>query len=173
MKKIFTIFIFFYISLILFLPRENIYFTLEKQLQKMTISLSNETIENKFYYTKISDASIIWEDTEIGLIESISLKPWIFYNSFEIENIIFNGDVREFLPKKIEKIYLKQSIFSPKTLFIDAKGDFGKINGFLDEEENKLHLELVLSDEGNLKYRPFLTKFKYSNNLWIYDEILK
>lgn len=172
-KKVFIVFIFFYITLILFLPRDNIYFTLEQQLAKFDIALCNEKIDNKIYYTQINEAGVIWENTQIGIIEQISLNPWIFYNSFEVNNIIFSSDIRDFLPKKIEKIYIKQSIFSPQTLWLYANGDFGQIEGFWNAKTKQLHLELVLSNEGNAKYRPFLTKFRYSNNIWIYDEILK
>jgi hypothetical protein len=91
----------------------------------------------------------------------------------EAKNIVFISDVRDFLPKKIENIKLSQSVFKPTQISFYAIGDFGKMDGFIDLKTKQLYIELDLEQNANIKYKPMIKKFKYQNNLWIYDEILQ
>ncbi|WP_164969779.1 hypothetical protein [Arcobacter sp. F2176] len=58
MKKIVKIILyvlFFCFSFILFLPKENFYFLFEKALMKKEIIISQEIIDDKMLYLKITD----------------------------------------------------------------------------------------------------------------------
>mgnify|MGYP003609255404 CR=1 FL=1 len=173
MKNFAIISLSFYIFLILFLPKNEIYYTFEKQLKTFNISLTDETFENNGYNLVVNDAQLRWEGNSIGIVENIKLNPFMFWNSFEVSNITLTPDMASFLPRKIESFSFTQHIFSPTLLKFKANGDFGKLDGFFDAKEKRMFVSIELSSNSTAKYKLLLSEFKYNDGKWVYDEILK
>jgi hypothetical protein len=80
----------FLFSLIVFLPKENLYFQLKQQLQKYDISIENEKIVSKLFYLNIKDASLIIKGIDVAKLDDIKIY---LYKALVVSKINGKADI--------------------------------------------------------------------------------
>ena len=146
MKYLAYIFLFVFMSIYL-APKENLYFYLEKQLEKHHIVLSDEKLEEKAFGLNIKDTSIYYNKTSIAKINTINISSLVFNNTITIDKINVDDSFKAFIPTKFENININYSLVDP--LNINIKGDtkLGLVNGTFNLLEQKLTLILNNSNK--------------------------
>lgn len=132
----------FYIAVIVvvLIPKEKLYFTMESILSEYTVYLTGEDLNNHFFYMDAENTNLLLDNIQIGSIERIRMIPWIIYNRLTISNVTFSSLYHSVFPGKIDEIVLTYSLFHPLTIYLQATGDFGHCEGGIDLTEQKVHL---------------------------------
>lgn len=132
----------FYIALIVvvLIPKEKLYFTLESVLSEYNVYITGENLNNHFLYMDVESGSLLLDNIQIGSIERIRILPWIVYNRLSISNVTFSSLYHTVFPGKIEEIAVTYSLLHPLTVEIQATGDFGHCEGGIDLSEQKVRL---------------------------------
>ena len=85
-SKIVLYFLFFIFTMLIFLPKENAYFFLEKKLFKYKVILSGEKIDEGIFDFNVNNADIFYNGIKFGKVEKITLDTYIYRNKFEINS---------------------------------------------------------------------------------------
>lgn len=176
MKKLnyFFAFLFFIISIMLFLPQKNIFYIVENFLEKNQTYISNEIIEQKLFGLDIKNIEIIFEDIKIGNIQDIQMNFLGFYNKITINKTIIKAGNLTFIPKNINIVEAKYSILSPLKILLYSESDLGIINGFISMNDQKLFLELRPNKDAKMKYANVLKVFTaQKEGLYTYEKNIK
>ncbi|MDO9209068.1 MAG: hypothetical protein Q8R86_11000 [Sulfuricurvum sp.] len=129
-----------FILIIVVIPKEKLYFTLESILSEKNVFISNESLTNRFFYLDIANGTLMVDNLEIATVENIRIAPWIFLNRLTISSVSFSPLYRPFFPGKIDEITLTYSLWHPLSVQIHGEGDFGECNGALDLVDQKVRL---------------------------------
>jgi len=165
--------LFFILALIAFLPKENLFFLLEKELAKQEVFISNEVIATAPFSMQIEDAFVSYKGIEAAKIEKTELLFLLFYNEIVLNNIELVSLVRNYWPSKVESVVIHYSVVNPLKIKTEAKGEFGEIEAQYLLSESKVRVVLKPSKLLLSRYRRTLRYFKkLQTGEYIYEKAL-
>ncbi len=146
-KYLFLFLFTFLVALFFFMPKENLYYYLEKELQKHNIIISNEKISTTPVSLKIVHADVSAQGIPIAYITEAKFTTYLFYNTLSLNSIELKNIAKDFIQSDIEEILLKENITNPFYISVDITGEFGKAKGYIDLKKRLLHLDVTLQKE--------------------------
>ena len=141
-------FLFALFCFVYFLPKESIYYEIEKYLKTENTIISNETIKEEALGIDISDNSLYFEEIKIADIKNIEFSTYIYATNLEIKEITLAKNLGIYAPLKIEKIDLSYNLLDFDNLDkidLSAKGEFGVIDGQIDFINKVINISLEAS----------------------------
>jgi len=136
-------------SLILFMPKSNLYFMLQDFLKKQNIYINSNIRESS--YLELSNATVYVNKLDVITFDKCLIYPFIIYNRLECKNI-------NFLDNYKTDISVKYSLLDPLNIKIKGRSNFGNIDGEINliKKEGKIYITNITN--GNIK--KFLKKDK-------------
>ena len=147
-KNIFITFIVFLFALLVFMPKQELYFTLEKELAKQDIEINEQSIEEGVFSLNLIQPVIYVKGIKIATIEKINIFTLIFNTNINVKSLILDDTLKSFAPEKIDVANISYSLFSPFKVNIEAKGSFGVIEGIANLNERSLRLDFNETTKG-------------------------
>ena len=145
---------------IFFSPKTNLFYKAEEILQSYKVTVSAEKLTDSGFNFKINDGIIYFDDLVVAKIEEISITPLLVYNNIKVLPFTLSKDMKQFIPLKIETLYIKHTILNPLHVSIKSSGDFGSLSGDIAIMDRNVSLILTPS-KLLLKKKPFwLRKMK-------------
>jgi hypothetical protein len=174
-KKLFIIIAYLVVfasSFIVFLPKENLYYFLEKKLLEQKIIIDNETLEDKGFYLNIENPTLYFDGILILKCMQVDIKPWIVYNNIEIKNIrlasniatIIPPNLKPIIPRSIDSIRIYHLFYNPTKIYFKINSDFGDVKGFLNILDKTIIFKST-NKLGDLKAKIDLSKHRGVLNL--------
>jgi len=154
--------LFFIFALILFTPKNSIYYFAEENLKKFDLVISNESLEDDFTTLKVKNLEISAKSIDAGVVEELDLTLLVVYNKLLFTNVELSSLVESYLPSKIENLEIFYTLFNP--LFVEAKsnGAFGDARVLFNLQTQELSIYLHPSKKMFSSYRNSLKYFKKS-----------
>ena len=151
-KRIFGGFFLLIILLWLVSPKQELYFLLEKELEKNDIIVSNERFVDRWYGLEIYDADIYVKGIKMATTESLKLHLFFLYNKLSVTNTQIEVD-----PKSIDTLTAVFNVIKPYKITIKSSGSFGTIEGGVYLMDKKLILRVIERKEMKM-FEKFLSK---------------
>jgi hypothetical protein len=158
-KKIIGSFFLLLIFLVIFAPKQQIYYLLEKELAKNDIVISNEKFNDKLFGFSITNADIYIKGIKMIQIKSVDLNIFFLYNQLTINSIHTDKGIQNIVPKSIDKLRAVFSIIKPYKIAIDGVGSFGEVKGGIYLNMNKIFLRFPITKDIS-SFSNFLKKDK-------------
>lgn len=140
--------------IIILIPKEKLYFTVEQLLGENTVFINGEALKNRFLYLDVQNSTMMIDNLNVATVENIRLTPWIFFNQITLSSITFSPLYRPFFPGSVDEITLTYSLWHPLSLQIHGEGDFGACNGNIDLVDQKVRI--VFDPTPELRRYPIL-----------------
>jgi hypothetical protein len=157
-------FLVFLFALILFTPKQSVYYFAEAQLKPLSVIVSNESLQDNLFSLDIDNAKVYGQNIEAASVEKTKVIILGIYNSIEISNIQLASFMNSFFPKNIEHISIHYSIINPLSVNIFADGEFGVVDGELSLFDQNVSLVLKPSKLMLSNYKTTLREFKKQSN---------
>ena len=159
----------FCISLIYFLPKnELVDFAVKNYIVKYDADV-NLNLKNKILSYEASNSNIFYKNAKVLNIKNLKVDPFILYNGINGRNITLEGMAAGFFPKNIKQFSASYSIFDPKKVTFKADGDFGSLTGRLDLATLKVYIEMIPSVLMKKQYSFVLNNMKKTAKNYIYE----
>ena len=142
MKKILLVFVAFLVGVILFMPKVNLYYTLENLLQKEHIVIKEGSLKDRWIDLSIKDAVVSYDGIASVEAASISVTPWLLYHKVTAYDVHPTPVIARMFNAKADRVVITHSVLDYKHIMIEAEGDFGLVHGTLDVIAQKIHLVL-------------------------------
>jgi hypothetical protein len=141
MKKFFLLLVGFLIGFIVFMPKDNLYYTLQDFLKKQNIYVNSDI--KSTITLKLKNGTVYYNHMDISKFQKIVILPFIFYNEIKANEVILNIE-----NYKINSLKAFYSIFYPIKIFIKGDSNFGKIDGNIDliKKEAKIYIYNLTND---------------------------
>lgn len=167
--KIFVIILTILLSLIIFMPKKEFYFAMEKRVLKSEIIISDEKIEDNLFSLDIKKGNIYYQDVKSASFDKIAIKPYLLYNRVIIRNFKPDTGFSDIIPVSFYKATLIYTPFLFDKIDISMKGNFGEAEGYFDILEKRL--KLYIKPKEKSKAFSLLKRFiKKTEEGWIYEK---
>lgn len=168
MKRFFFFSGLVFLSFIIFLPKSNLYYSAEEALSSTHLYLSDESINDRYLYLDVHEATLLLDTMPIGSIENIRFFPVIVYNRATISGIEFSGEFASLFPQGIDHVNFTYSLLHPLTVMISGEGGFGPVEGEIDLTEKRL---ILLFEPSPImrNYPLLLSKLRKSEKGLVYE----
>ena len=164
-KKAALYILLFWVALIVFMPKEELYFSLEKVLAKQGIEINESQISEGMFSLDLQDLTIYAKGIKVMTVEKVECFTLLFYTNVVIDNVSVDKALSSMIPEKIEKIQLTHSVLSPMKIQLKGEGSFGIANGYIDLPERKIHIDFDKSAKvGSLR-----RQLKKGEEGWYYE----
>ena len=117
--KYISVFILFIYMLLIFLPKENLYYFALEKLAEDKIELTNIKVQDKYISLVLENTNIKYEKIKVASIENIEIKSLLFQTNIIIDNLKVQKSLKKFMPYDMKSIKIIHSILNP--LVIDIK----------------------------------------------------
>jgi hypothetical protein len=164
LMKFFAYLLFFILSLILFIPKDSVYFFVEKNLKQFDVIVSKEHLTQNFFSLDVENMEVSVKAIDAALIQKMDITLLGVYNHLSVENIKLSSLVESYLPSKVDSLEVGYSLLSPLHVLGDAKGEFGKVSLLVNLVDRNISVALKPSKLMFSKYRNSLRMFKKSKN---------
>ncbi|MDQ1244303.1 MAG: hypothetical protein QG565_643 [Campylobacterota bacterium] len=174
MKKIafilLNIFVFTAITLYL-LPKENLYYLLEQNLEKEGVVFNNEKFKDKGLRFEVRDSVLFYKGIESANIGKTRFDFFLLYNTVVFKGVIVSNIAQNFMPLYVNRVDFSYTIFDPLSIRGRARGEFGEADIFLHLTQKKIKVILSPSEMMLQKYKNSLKKFKKSEDgEYVYEQ---
>lgn len=138
MKKILIAIAGFYLGIIVFMPKTELYYKALEILDKNHIDIISKTDSNPFRF-EIKNAKIYYLNSKTASLKDAKIYPFLFYNRAEIKD--FKLNIGNYVIKNLEITYIP---------FLNAKirgnSNFGELNGYINFKELKIYIKNPRAD---------------------------
>ena len=136
MKK-FTVFIVgLFLGLIVFMPKDNLYFTLQKYLAKENIYINSKI--NSFNTLNLENGTVYYNGMDIITFNKIEILPFVFFNKIDVNNLKIKLENLD-----IKKADITYSVLNPLKVYIKGSSNFGDIDGEIDLIKRKIKIYIL------------------------------
>lgn len=164
-KKTATVLLLIWFVLILFMPKEEFYFSLEQELAKNDIELNEESRSEGIFSLSLKNVTVYVKGIPLATIEELDLFTLLFYTSIHFETLMIDESLKTMTPTEIESLLISQIIWAPSDLSVKVEGPFGEGRGSVDLDKRMLHMDFNDSNAlGMLK-----PKLKQAEEGWYYE----
>ena len=165
--------LFFIMALILFVPKSNLYFFMEKSIKPYGVILSNETLHPELFSLNISHIDVSVQGIDSAVIHEAKITLLGVYNAVELKGIRLADVAKSWIPLYVAEATLHYSVVNPLVIEGFTKGDFGEAKAVFSLKEQHLHVVLKPSKLMIQKYKNSLRKLKkLKSGEYIYDVAL-
>jgi len=160
LSKLLAYVMFFILALIYFMPKESVYYYLEKELQKQKIILSDEEIIDNGFSLQLNNTKLSYDSIESANVENINIKIFLVYNSLSVSNVRLLDVASSFVPLHVDTINIKYTIFNPLNIVAESNGEFGQASAEVNILDRNISMVLKPSLLMLKKYRATLRNLK-------------
>jgi len=164
-KNIFISLFVLWFAILLFMPKQELYYTLEKELLKQGIEINEKSIDEGLFSLTLNEVTLYAKGIKIATIEELSFVTILFYNSLSVNAVQVDDSLKSFVPQNIEKTIMVQQILAPTQVYITTMGSFGLAEGMIDLNTQKLRLDFI--DAKDIK--TIKSQLKKDDKGWYYE----
>ncbi len=164
-KNIFIAIVVVWLSVVMFMPKSNLYYKLEEELSKKDIKLNEKLIDDGLFSLTIKDIDIYIKGINIASIQKIELFTLLFYTHISIDAVGLDKSLKNIIAQDIEKSNIYHSVLSPMNLTLDINSSIAQITGLVDLRTRKVRLDVENSP--NIKIIKSL--LKKDDKGWYYE----
>lgn len=168
LKALIYVIFFIFISMVL-LPKQELFYFLEKKLEEKNIVISNEQFENKALGFDLKYSDIYFEQINVANVEKLSIDTYLFYNQVSIKNVRLLDSFKSMFPTPLTNIYLTYSILDYENIQIKADGIFGKLYGSINLFDRKAIVYLEATSSMKNSYSNVLRQMKFKDGRYVYE----
>lgn len=158
--KFFGYTLFFLFALVAFMPKENLYYLAEKELQKFEVVISEERPQERLFSLDIENLSLSAKEVEVAKVASAEVMILGLYNSVALKSIELSTLIESYLPAHIESVTLRYSIINPLNITAFVQGEFGEAELAFDIINRELFARVKPSDVMQKNYKKTMRMLK-------------
>lgn len=130
-----------------FMPKQELYYTLEEALAKQEIALNEKKINEGLFGLTLEKVSVYVKGIKVATIKELDIFTLLFYTRVELHTLHVDDSLKQMVPQKTKEASLSHSILAPTQLKVEAQGSFGVMMGQVDLLERRVHLDFNESKE--------------------------
>jgi len=152
-------------ALIVFMPKEELYFSLERELAKQGIEINEGSIEESMFGLVLNNVTVYVRGIKIITIKKVSFSTYLIYSKVKMNELYSDKEVKSIVALHLEKAVLEHLIVSPLNISLRAIGNIGELTGMIALKDRKIHIDITDPKKVN-SFKRFLKK---SEKGWYYE----
>jgi hypothetical protein len=154
------------LSVVIFAPKDRLFFLLEQSLEQNDVVISKELVDNGVFGVDIDNAHISIKGVTMAKIGRIDISSLILFSSIDISNVALDETSKAMIPLSEFNLSISHSLFAPKTLGLSLSHQGIEVQAtlrFMDEGVVRIEMEDI---NGSDWLKPMMQK---DENGWYYE----
>jgi len=152
-------------AILMFMPKKQLYYKLERELARQDIVLNEKSIDEGIFSLVLNQPSVYVKGIKVATLDSINFFTLLFYTKVNLQKFLLDDALKESLPVDIDKMTVSHAPWHIKELRVDANSSIGKIIGNIDLSKRSLRVDInTTNDLGMLK-----SELKQDAEGWYYE----
>lgn len=152
-------------SLLVLMPKRELYYTLEQVLAKEGIQINEEAIEEGIFSLTLKKPVLYVKGIKVATVDEVTFFTLLLYTKITSKQLLLDKTFNAIAPRATESISLTHSLVDPFSVFIAIQGDIGRVSGSYQLEHKKIHLDILEAKEiDNIK-----SELKKDEKGWYYE----
>lgn len=135
----------FIYALLIFLPKENLYYLALEKLSDHKVEVVSSSIKDTNFGLNISNSKIKYEKIDVAAVDRIFFKTLLFKTELNIQNLKVQKSLKKFFPYDMKYIKITHNILDPLAVDIKLSKQFKiknkDISKYLTKTENGYRYE--------------------------------
>ena len=146
-KKTLIALLLFWLALLIFMPKVQLYYLLEQALEKQEIRINEAKIDENLFGLGVTDATLFYKGIPVAKVAKTEMLTLLVYNRVKIEHVILDALLKEKFPASVEHLGVRYSVLDPLHVQLSGSGSFGTFEGAYNLRTRKLHIDIVPGKE--------------------------
>jgi hypothetical protein len=164
-KKIFITLAVIWFALLLLMPKQELYYKLEKELAKNGIKINEKNIDEGIFSLTLNEADVYAKGIKLASIEKVKFFTLLFYTKVTLDTLHLDDSLKNMAPTQTEHATVTHAVWEPLNISVEAEGSFGGLSGVAALAEKTLRLDFNES-KGIEMLKP---KLKKDEKGWYYE----
>jgi hypothetical protein len=152
-------------AFLVFMPKEELYFKLERELVKQGIEINEGVIEEGPFHLLLKDVSVYAKGIEIAHIEEVRCLTFLVYTGITLFGVDVDKGLGAIVPEHTERMIVTHTVMAPWRIFIEAEGSFGRVKGSASLDTRTLRLDMIEAKD----IKPIRRYLKQGEKGWYYE----
>ncbi|MFK5937060.1 MAG: hypothetical protein QM497_01575 [Sulfurimonas sp.] len=162
--KILAYILFFILAVVYFMPKSNLYYFAEQELQKQKVVISDETTQEEMFSLELQNAVLSYASVDVATISKADIGLFVLYNTITLHDVNLSSMASAFVPLHVNTLEVKYTILNPLTIYMHSKGAFGEADAMLHIKDRNITILLKPSSLMQKQYVNSMRKLKKNNN---------
>lgn len=150
-------FVLVWFAILVFMPKAELYYGVEKVLAKKDIRLNEGSIDEGLFSLTLYDVALYAKGIEVAHIKEVEFFTILFYSSLRVEELTVDEALQSKVPARTQEAHFSYTLFMPTTVSMDANGSFGVVEGSVDLLAQTVKVDFVERKEMEM-LKPLLKK---------------
>ena len=164
-KKIVIALAVIWFAVLIFMPKQELYYMVEKELAKKDIKINEKSIDEGLFSLTINEADVYAKGIKLASVEKLNFFTLLFYTKVEFENLVLDDSLKSMAPTQTDAATISHAVWNPLHVDIEAQGSFGELKGAVSLGDKTLRLDFNES-KGIEMLKP---KLKNDEKGWYYE----
>ena len=164
-KKIFITIAVIWFALLLLMPKQELYYKLEKELAKNGIKINEKNIDEGLFSLTLKEADVYAKGIKLASVEKVKLFTLLFYTQVTLDKLHLDDSLKNMAPTRTEQATVTHAVWNPLNISVEAEGSFGGLSGAAALADKTLRLDFNES-KGIEMLKP---KLKKDEKGWYYE----
>ena len=164
-KKILIMIGLVWLALLVFMPKQELYYKLEEILEKQSIVINEKQKDEGLFSLTLHQVDVYVKGIKLATIEKVDFFTLLFYSSVTCEDVILDDSLKMMVPTQITTVKATHNILFPLNINLNAQGPFGNAEGSVDLSNRSVRLDFNES-KGIEMLKPSL---KQDEKGWYYE----
>jgi len=130
-----------WLALLVLMPKQEIYYKLEKLLEKQSIVINEKQKDERLFSLTLHKVDVYAKGIKLASIEKVDFFTFFFYSSVVCDGIILDDSLKTMLPTQIRIAKARHAIWKPLKIDLKTEGSFGEAEGFADLKNRNMRLD--------------------------------
>jgi len=140
-KKIFTVLALIWFALLVLMPKQELYFKLEKELAVQGIKINEQNIDEGLFTLTLNEADVYAKGIKLASIEKTTFFTLLFYTKLELDKLRIDESLQNIVPTQIEEATFTHGVWNPINVSVHAQGEFGSADGTVALADRSVRLD--------------------------------
>ncbi|HHD79221.1 MAG TPA: hypothetical protein ENK98_06270 [Epsilonproteobacteria bacterium] len=164
-KKIFIALAVIWFALLVFMPKQMLYYKLEQELANNAIKINEKSMDEGIFSFTVHQADVYAKGIKLASVEKIHFFTLLFYTKVTLEELTLDDSLKSMAPTYTKEATATYALWNPLYIGVEAKGSFGGLQGMAKLADKTLRLDFNES-KGIEMLKP---KLKQDKKGWYYE----
>jgi len=132
-----------WVFMVILMPKKSLWYEIEAVMAEQKVIVHDEKLDDALFSLDISDAELYFGAMNLARIEALEILPLGFYNSATIKNLFVGSELPILKGLHVKSAHLSYIPFCD--IEIEASGNFGVVEGFVDLTKRTIELDVEAS----------------------------
>jgi len=164
-KKILIALVLIWFAFIVLMPKQEIYYKLEKVLEKSEIKINEQKIDEGLFTLTLHNADIYVKGIKLATVEKVNFFTLLFYSNVNLDDLVLDDSLKSMAPTDIQNASASHIIVNPLSVSLSADGGFGSMDGYVKLADKTLRVDF----NDSIGVKMLQPKLKQDEKGWYYE----